>query len=1151
MCGIIAVLRRRSPRATPERRDIEAPIRSAFAVDLSLDAEKLEPALQAAADRLSQVDRLLRGPAGIRCLIENEELADLLGRELRAFDAKIEALEGDLDRGTRAWSGSQVEAVNRRLIELRDAAWAVHRDRLRTARAVMELAGETRSAAAIEAYAAIQIAMSGLDRLEVRGRDSAGLHVLVENHSLPLDHQDVQAAIAQRSADPLFRSGSVRVSRGGAVLGFVYKRSAEIGELGDNVAAIRAAIRGDRLLRAALSAPQAEVTVLAHTRWASVGIISEPNAHPLDSAEVDRAEQDYVVGVLNGDVDNHVALVREAGLAFPVEITTDAKVIPALVARHMGEGLDRLEAFRRTVASFEGSVAIGVSTAADPGELLLALRGSGQALYVGVTEDAYVVASEPYGVVEECARYLRMDGETPGNPNNPTASRGQIIRLARDEAGSVHGIVRMAYDGTRLPVSSDDLVKSAITTRDVDRGNFPHFLLKEISESPRSFRKTLRGKIVEEQGRLRVRLGHSVLPEDVRTRLRTGVFKRILTIGQGTAAVAGQGVAAALRLALRGSDIAIETMPATELSGFQMRDDMGDTLIVAISQSGTTTDTNRTVDLVRGRGAAVVAIVNRRGSDLTDKADGVLYTSDGRDVEMSVASTKAFYAQIAAGFVLAFAIADEVGCLDLRQSHDLLSALRSMPDAMTEVLSRRAAIAAAARETTRRRYWALVGNGSNLIAAREIRIKLSELCYKSIACDATEDKKHIDLSSEPMILVCAAGLTGSTADDVAKEVAIYRAHKALPIVIADDGEDRFLAAAQVIRVPRVHPSLAFILSTVAGHLFGYECALSIDALARPLREARAAIERIAHGADGHGLLEALAPDLAVAAKAFHEALRDRRLDGSLEAATATQLATLLRYATGVAPLELFPLELGKVVSPAELIEDLTEALTRAIDELTRPVDAIKHQAKTVTVGISRSDESFLGELLVRETLAAGTPREALAWNELRTLAALGPAVAKVVGFSRYEISGDDPDARVHQIASGGVARGMRSRTLDDPRLRGTKHQVARERRLLVARGARDGRTVIIVPEVTESRCSGLILLHVELADHLSANDARSVLSAYRNRFSRLADAVMETEPAFREELLADVPTSRLLVDPIEELATHWRGAAARRTVTTE
>jgi glutamine---fructose-6-phosphate transaminase (isomerizing) len=88
---------------------------------------------------------------------------------------------------------------------------------------------------------------------------------------------------------------------------------------------------------------------------------------------------------------------------------------------------------------------------------------------------------------------------------------------------------------------------------------------------------------------------------------------------------------------------------------------MSDTLAIAISQSGTTTDTNRTVDLLRSAGAAVIAIVNRRGSDLTDKADGVLYTSDGRDVEMSVASTKAFYAQIAAGFLLAVAIAEAAG----------------------------------------------------------------------------------------------------------------------------------------------------------------------------------------------------------------------------------------------------------------------------------------------------------------------------------------------------------------------------------------------------------------------------------------------------------------------------------------------------------
>src|SRR5207248_3087563 len=203
-------------------------------------------------------------------------------------------------------------------------------------------------------------------------------------------------------------------------------------------------------------------------------------------------------------------------------------------------------------------------------------------------------------------------------------------------------------------------------------------------------------------------------------------------------------------------------------------DRMRHTLVIAISQSGTTTDTNRTVDLARSRGASVVAIVNRRGSDLVDKADGVLYTSDGRDVEMSVASTKAFYSQIAAGFLLAQAIGAEVGRLDERRSSELLAALRELPSAMEAVLARREQVAdAAARHAPSRRYWAVVGNGPNRMAAAEVRIKLSELCYKSIACDATEDKKHIDLSSEPLILVCAAGLTDANADDVAKEVAIY------------------------------------------------------------------------------------------------------------------------------------------------------------------------------------------------------------------------------------------------------------------------------------------------------------------------------------------------------------------------------------------
>ena len=152
-----------------------------------------------------------------------------------------------------------------------------------------------------------------------------------------------------------------------------------------------------------------------------------------------------------------------------------------------------------------------------------------------------------------------------------------------------------------------------------------------------------------------------------------------MVIGQGTAAIAGQSLAAVLTALADDARARRRGRRPPSFSGFQLRDDMSDTLVVAISQSGTTTDTNRTSDLARARGAAVVAIVNRRNSDLVDKADGVLYTSDGRDVEMAVPSTKAFYAQIAAGYLLAIAIAERESARRPTPARCTRSSTRSAP----------------------------------------------------------------------------------------------------------------------------------------------------------------------------------------------------------------------------------------------------------------------------------------------------------------------------------------------------------------------------------------------------------------------------------------------------------------------------------------
>jgi glutamine---fructose-6-phosphate transaminase (isomerizing) len=1147
MCGIVAVLRRSSGRMPPDGAHLLGELEQAVA-ELGTYPDIPDPDVMAGvAARVEGVDALLKGAPGVRALLGDRALAVGVEHHAEQLQLATDLVEAALDANggqrsaalTADLSTVELEDVNAALVRLKDAVWAVGHDRVRTARAVADLCGSDLGPGAIEAFTSVQVALSALDRLEVRGRDSAGLHVFVHHHALDLDDPAIARLLDERR-DPVFGSRAVR--RAGDCLSFVYKAAAEIGELGENTACLRQAIRGDELLHLAVAGETAQAVVLAHTRWASVGIISEANAHPVNSEEVGRADGPYVIGALNGDVDNYADLEAIERLDVPTEMTTDAKVIPTLVSRRLAAGEEVDEAFRTTVAALEGSVAIAASAAERPDRVLLALRGSGQALNVGLAEDTYVVASEPYGLVEETATYVRMDGETPADPQRPGATRGQIVILDAGAAGELAGVRRFAYDGTELAVSNDELHHAEITTRDIDRGAAPHYLLKEISEAPGSFRKTLRGRIAAgADGAATVELGLESLPDAVRTGLRDGTLRRVIVIGQGTAAVAGQSLAAALRDAT--SNLLVDAMPATELSGFALRPDMHDTLVVAISQSGTTTDTNRTVDLVRARGASVVAIVNRRNSDLVAKSDGVLYTSDGRDVEMSVASTKAFYSQIAAGFVLAMAIAREAGPTDEARSQELLAALRELPDRMLDVIGSRDAIAGVAqRHAPSKRYWAVVGNGANRIAASELRIKLSELCYKSIACDFTEDKKHIDLSSEPLVLVCASGLTGSNADDVAKEVGIYRAHRATPIVIATEGDTRFSGAVETITVPAVHPALGFVLSTVAGHLFGYEAALAIDASAVPLREARAAIEAAISGGDGDAVLDRLAAGVDAPAVGFFDGLRTGTYDGHLDASSAVRIASVLRYATGAAPLDAYQLELGKVGTPSTVVEDLTAALTQGIDELTRPVDAIKHQAKTVTVGISRSDETLLEVPLVREVLAAGVARDSLSYRALRTLVDLDPAVEQVTGFTRYRIEGDveGDAATIHVVDRGGVAAGLPSRTDTDPRLIGTKHRVAYEREVTVAKGRRDGRTLVIVPELKGNQATGLSLLHVAFRPRLTPDVARGVLQGYRGRYAALKDAVTETEPAFDDSRLADVDLVDLLTEPVYVLAERWR-----------
>ncbi|MEM8747273.1 MAG: glucosamine-6-phosphate synthase, partial [Actinomycetota bacterium] len=335
MCGIIGVVSRPPTRPTPSVENLVAGLDGAL---------ELRPDVVAMTGAVATVDGALRGLPGVLALAGRIDAVASMTSRLEELEGFVAERTAELDDHGADLDAGDLERSNAELVALADVVWAVRNDRLRTVREVVELAGREAPAAALGGYLAVQQAFSALDRLEVRGRDSAGIHLYVWNHDIEPDA--LATLVAQRGTDPLFESGSVEAVHTddhGTVLSFVFKQAAEIGELGDNTAALRSALTADELFRRAVSSPDARVSLLGHTRWASVGIISEPNTHPLNSRESEQRggqAAPYVVAALNGDVDNHADLRVEHELRIAAPITTDAKVIPTLTSRHLGAGVD-------------------------------------------------------------------------------------------------------------------------------------------------------------------------------------------------------------------------------------------------------------------------------------------------------------------------------------------------------------------------------------------------------------------------------------------------------------------------------------------------------------------------------------------------------------------------------------------------------------------------------------------------------------------------------------------------------------------------------------------------------------------------------------------------------------------------------------------
>jgi len=1117
-----------------------------------------------------QIDALLQNVQALKCSGPFYEIftREDYQRELAGFADHLQAIIDEESRQLADHMGrlaaDEVETMSRRIESLKDIVWGVTAEILDNIKKIRSLFPDpdiNQSLESIQVFKNINAVLNSIDRLEVRGRDSAGISLMFildreefESFRETLENVDLIDQFEKRKSHDVLVNDAISVNgtdgptgSGPVTVALTYKVAAEIGSLGDNIIFLRWQIKNDPILHTLVNFPHQYHTVLSHTRWASVGAITESNCHPVDNKE--SGNPDGATGIihvcLNGDIDNYLELKKELearGRFIHEDITTDTKIIPLQIEKYVQEGFKVEEAFRLAVNDFEGSHAISMHTDLAPGKLFLAQKGSGQTIFIGLAEDHFMPVSEVYGFVEETPYYIKMDGEKIVQGNG-CDTRGQIYILEQDSPGSLEGLKAMYYDGTPLLLKETDIKETEITSRDIDRQDYPHYFFKEISESPGSVEKTLqnRWKLRESDGYLAtITLDEKTFPAKLKTAFKDGRIRRIFFVGQGTAGVAALACANILDYYLDDPSVYISALKASELSGFKIdvgktNKGMADTLVVAISQSGTTTDTNRTVDMVKERGAYTLAIVNRRDSDITFKVDGVMYTSSGRDIEMSVASTKAFYSQIVAGAILSLEMPRLTGRKNAEFISSEIEKLLEIPSHMRKILAMGSQIEESARRlTTTKTYWAAVGSGPNKASADEIRIKLSELCYKTLSSDFVEDKKHIDLSSEPLIIVCAAGTRPTVIGDIIKDTAIFKAHKATPIVIADEGEHRFDPyAADVFHVPVVSEHLAPIVNTLVGHIWGYYAALAINEGSRFLFSFRESLQRTIEGSAQNGLnVYELVLERSFREKIvrFYRQFRQKKAENGLPTSmgleTASDLTLLLKYLAGKLPMPDFEVDFGKKGTALNMINTFMECLGTAINTMARPVDAIKHQAKTVTVGTSRiSDvvEGILFDALAKYhiNISQVTSKNIIVLKNLQGI------VSRIEGAILYKISNLDllgepqEETTIEVVKKDGVLKPIPSRVETDNRLKGTKRIIVREKNVWIGIGKKDDRNIIVIPIISDSPSTTdiikyLLLLNISFKENVSLPVK---IKALGGKFERIKNIVQESSVPWSDEHL--------------------------------
>lgn len=527
---------------------------------------------------------------------------------------------------------------------------------------------------------------------------------------------------------------------------------------------------------------------VAHTRWATHGEPNDVNAHPHTSSSEDLAI------IHNGIIENYSSLKEELisrGYQFKSE--TDTEVLAHLIDDiKKNEKVGTAEAVRLALNNVIGAYAIVVLDKDNSKTLIAARKGSPLVVGIGEEEGEFFLASDATPIVEytKDVVYLK-DGEIA------------IIENSKLNIKTIHNISKTPF-----------IEKLELNLDQIEKGGFPHFMIKEINEQPKSIFDSIRGRINLKDVSVEMRT-----IQDYEEKLKT--IKRLIIIGCGTSWHAG------LVGRYLFEEIAKLPVDVEYASEFRYRNPIiyPDDLVIAISQSGETADTLAAMELAKEKGATVFGLCNVIGSSIPRLSHAGAYTHAGP--EIGVASTKAFTSQISVLVLMALAVAQIRGVISKDKMNLLLSELESIPKLVEKVLKTNNQVYKIAEKYKDSTNCLFLGRGINFPVALEGALKLKEISYIHAEGYPAAEMKHgpIALIDENMPVVVVAP-RDKVYEKIISNICEIKARKGKIIAIVSEGDIKIKELADyVIEIPLTEEILSPLLSTVPLQLLAYHIAV--------------------------------------------------------------------------------------------------------------------------------------------------------------------------------------------------------------------------------------------------------------------------------------------------------------------------------------